>query len=123
MSSLNRPLAGDALLFDLAEEIDATRAAHPPEQAGRTARTLLKNGPLRVTLILLQAGGEIAEHTASGPITIHVLRGVIRLNIAGHEHRIAAGQIVSAAAGVHHAVAADEESAFLLTVVQPPRGE
>lgn len=121
MSSLNRPLAGDAMLFDLGEEIETARAAHPPAQAGRTARTLLKNGPLRVTLILMHAGGEIADHTAPGPITIHVLRGSIRFTIGGEEHRISAGQVVSAAAGVRHAVAADEEAAFLLTVVQPQR--
>jgi len=111
------------MLFDLAKEIDAARAAEPAAQTRRTARTLLKEGPLRVTLILVHAGGEIAEHTAPGPITIQVLRGSIRLRVAGTEQRIEEGQIASLAGGVHHSVAADEEAAFLLTVVQPQRSD
>jgi quercetin dioxygenase-like cupin family protein len=122
MTSLNRPLAGEAIVFDLAREIESTRAAHSPEQAGRTARTLLKDGPLRVTLILLQAGATIAEHGADGPITIHVLSGSIRLDVAGQQHALGAGQLVGAGAGVRHAVAADEDAVFLLTVVLPVTG-
>lgn len=119
MSSLNRPLAGRSMLFDLATEIENARAAEPAGQNRRTARTLLKNGPLRVTLILIHSGGGIAEHTAPGPITIHVLRGSIRLTLDDGEQTLAAGQIISLAGGIRHAVAADEEAAFLLTVVQP----
>lgn len=118
MTSLDRPLSGDVLTFDLADEIDAARAAHAAA-AGRTARTLLKDGPLRVTLILVHAGGTIPPHSADGPITIHVLSGSIRLDIAGREHHVTAGRIVAAAAGVEHAVAADEDAVFLLTVVKP----
>ena len=123
MSSLNRPLAGDAMFFDLAEEIEQMHAAEAPAQTRRTARTLLKNGPLRVTLILLHAGGEIADHTAPGPITVQVLRGSIRFRVEDNEQRLAAGQIISLAAGIHHSVAADEDAEFLLTVVQPQRSE
>ena len=119
MSSLNRPLAGDAMFFDLAEEIEHVQAAEPAAQTRRTARTLVKNGPLRVTLILMHAGGEIAEHTAPGPITVQVLRGSIRFRVEDNEQRIDAGQIISLGGGVLHSVAADEEAAFLLTLVQP----
>ena len=119
VSSLNRPLAGDAMLFDLAAEIETARSVEPAAQTRRTARTLLKNGPLRVTLILVHPGGEIAEHTASGPITIQVLRGSIRLRIDNEEQTLSAGQVIGLAGGIRHSVAADEEAAFLLTVVQP----
>jgi len=119
VSSLNRPLAGDAMVFDLATEIETARAAEPATQTRRTARTLLKNGPLRVTLILVHAGGAIAEHTAPGPITVQVLRGSIRFRISDHEQTLSAGQVIGLAGGIRHSVAADEEAAFLLTVVQP----
>lgn len=108
-----------AIFFDLAEEIEHMHAAEPSSQTRRTARTLLKNGPLRVTLIVIRAGGEIAEHKAPGPITVQVLRGSVRFRVGNIERRIDAGQVISVAGGVHHSVAADEDAAFLLTVVQP----
>lgn len=123
MTSLNRKLAGEAMLFDLGQEIETTRAAQPPARAGRTARTLLKDGPLRLTLIVLHAGGEIAEHSTDGPITIHVLTGTIHVRISGGEHLVAAGQLLGAGAGVRHSVTADATAAFLLTVVQPDHAD
>jgi quercetin dioxygenase-like cupin family protein len=121
MSALDRRLAGTTMFFDLQEEIAATRAARSSGDSGRTARTLLKDGPLRVTLTLLDAGGVIAEHSADGPITIHVLSGTIRLRIDGHDHVIESGRMAAATAGVRHAVAADTDAVFLLTVVLPQR--
>ena len=119
MSSFDRSLAGSSPL-DLAHEIAQARAGHATRGAGRTARTLLKDGPLRVTLIVLQAGARIAEHSADGPITVHVLEGTIRMVIGGVEHRISAGQLIGAGAGVRHDVAAEEDDAvFLLTVALP----
>src|SRR5690606_10990920 len=64
MSSLDRTLAGADLHFDLDHEIESVRDSHA---AARTARTLVKDGPLRVTLTVMRAGGEIAEHAAEGP--------------------------------------------------------
>ena len=123
MTSLNRTLSGKAMVFDLAEEIEATRVGRASQQAGRTARTLLKDGSLRVTLILLDAGCDIAGHSAEGPITVHVLRGAIRLNVEGDEHTLRSGQLLSVGAGVRHAVVANENAAFLLTVMLPARAD
>jgi quercetin dioxygenase-like cupin family protein len=115
MTSFDRPLADSAMVFDLDTEIE-TAISRSPQSASRTARTLLKDGPLRVTLIVLRGGGEIAEHSADGPITIHVLRGAMRLTVGDTVHTLRAGQFVSAGAGVRHAVAAGEDAVFLLTV-------
>jgi quercetin dioxygenase-like cupin family protein len=119
MTSLDRPLSGDAMVFDLAQEIETARAAHSPAQTCRTGRTLLKDGPLRITLIIMQAGGEIPEHSAEGPIAIHVLTGSIRVDVAGQHHPLGTGQILAAQAGIRHAIAADQDAVILLTVVMP----
>lgn len=119
MSSLNRPLSGTPIIFDLAREIETAQAARPPQPTGRTARTLVKDGSLRVTMILLDAGAEIAEHSAEGPITVHVLQGAVHMHIEGQDHRIGAGQLLTTSAGVRHTVAADVDSVFLLTVSLP----
>ncbi|MEX0906803.1 MAG: cupin domain-containing protein [Gemmatimonadota bacterium] len=121
MTSFDRPLAGSTMLLDLAEEIERTRAARSGGDTGRTARTLIKDGPLRVTLVVLEAGAEIPEHTAQGPITVQPVSGSIRFRVAGEEHVVATGSLLSAGAGVPHAVATDDGAVFLLTNVQPPR--
>jgi len=122
MSSFNRPLSGKALLIDLAHEIEAAQAARSAQPSGRTARTLVKDGPLRVTLILLDAGGEIAEHHAEGPISVHVISGTLRMRIDEEEHQIEEGQMLTVSAGVRHDVAADTDAVFLLTVAFPGHG-
>ena len=120
MTSLDRPLSGDTLLFDLAAEVDSARTAITGD-VGRTARTLVKDGPLRVTLIVLVAGAVIPEHSAEGPITIQPISGTIRFRTADGEETVGTGMLLSAGAGVRHSVASDEGAAFLLTVMHPPR--
>ena len=119
MSSIDRPLSGDVLRFHLEEE--RTRVNDPLllERHGRNARTLIKEGPLRVTLIMVRAGGRIATHRADGPITVHVLRGDIQLRVGGREHRLAAGDLLAVNAGLEHEVGSDGGGTFLLTIVQP----
>jgi quercetin dioxygenase-like cupin family protein len=116
MSSIQRPLSGDVLLLDLGEERGHAADASILERSGRNARTLLKEGSLRVTLVVLAPGGEIAEHHAPGPITVQPLEGRIRFTVAGQEHDLGPGQLLSVGAGVRHEVRSDDGAAFLLTV-------
>ncbi len=123
MPSIQRPLSGDILVFDVDEERE--RAADPElvERSGRNARTLLKNGPLRVTVVALGAGGELAEHETAGPITVQVVEGRIRFIAGGKEHDVGPGQLLAAGPGVRHRVTSTEGASFLLTVCQIPHGE
>lgn len=117
MSSIDRPLSGDVLRFDLAAERGRVNDPTRLERHGRNARTLLKEGPLRVTLVMVRAGGQIAAHRSAGPITVHVLDGDIRFRAAGQEHRLSSGDLLAAAAGLEHDVTSDGGGTFLLTVV------
>jgi len=117
MSSIDRPLHGDVLRFDLAAERGRVNDPALLERHGRNARTLLKEGPLRVTLVTVRAGGQIAAHHAAGPITVHVLDGDIRFRVAGQEHRLTPGDLLAVATGLEHDVASDAGGTFLLTVV------
>ena len=118
MSSIDRPLSGDVLRFRLEEERGHVHDPLLLERHGRNARTLLKEGPLRVTLVMMRAGGHIAAHRADGPITVQVLDGDIRFRVAGQEHRLAAGDLLVVNAGLEHDVASEGGGTFLLTVVQ-----
>lgn len=112
MSSVERALSGDVLVVELHDE----PGAEP--HAGRLARTLVKNGPLRATLVTLAPGGDIPEHHAEGPITVQPLQGHLRFTALGTVHDIGPGQLLSLGAGVRHAVASTEGATFLLTVAK-----
>ena len=117
MPSIDRPLSGDAMLFRLAQ---AGRAELIDEELladrKRTARTLVKEGPLRVTLVGLAAEGTMAEHRAEGPITVYVLAGRIRFRTEADEWILVEGDLLSLPAGVAHSVDSDQGGEFLLTV-------
>ena len=117
MPSIDRPLSGKPLHFRLG---DGQRSELIDEgllsRAGRSARTLVKDGPLRVTLVALGPGGELREHQADGPITVHVLSGQIHFRVGGDSRTLEAGDLLSLGAGVPHAVQSAGGGEFLLTV-------
>lgn len=119
MPSIERPLEGDVLLHDLQEEFDTTADVAILERSGRNARTLIKSGPLRVTLVVLARGGEIPEHSAEGPITVQPVEGSILFTAQGKSYAIEPGQLLSAGPGVPHAVSSEGGGAFLLTLCNP----
>ena len=116
MSSMHRSSSGEVLVHHLTEDerlVDQTLLA----QHGRSARTLVKQGPLRLTLIALAPGGDIAAHRASGPVSMHIVEGEIVFAALGHEYVAKPGDILVMAAGVEHAVRSETGGVFLLTVV------
>jgi quercetin dioxygenase-like cupin family protein len=118
MSPVRHQVTGSALVVDLAEERRILR-----EQLAtttRSARTVVKNGPLRATLMGLAAGGELAAHKADGPITVHVLEGAIEFEAEGRTYPLPAGSLFALDAGIVHAVRSREGGVFLLTVAAPP---
>jgi quercetin dioxygenase-like cupin family protein len=115
MAPVRRSLAGDVLAFDLAEEMRLVR----DELTGgrvRSARTLVKDGPLRLTIVGLGAGGALTEHEAAGPISIQVLDGELELNAGGEIRAHRAGELVALDQRVRHAVASASGAMFLLTL-------
>lgn len=124
MPAIQRPLSGDVMVFQLNEERERAWDPATLQKHGRSARTLLKDGPLRVTLVVLGPGGELAEHSAAGPITVQPLDGAIRFAVDGQTYDIAAGEMLTAAAGLPHTVSSVDGAAFLLTVaLEDAQGE
>ena len=123
MSPADRTLASDALRFRLEEEQARLNDPALLERSGRNARTLVKQGSLRVTLVRVGAGGKIAPHRAAGPITVQVLEGDIRFHAAGRDHRLAAGDLLVLDAGVEHDVNSDSGGTFLLTLLHLEPGQ
>lgn len=116
MPSIDRPLSDDVLVFALDAELGRAADTSSLERSGRNARTLVKSGPLRVTLVVVAAGGDIAEHEADGPITVQPVQGRIRFTAGGRDYDLGPGELLSLGPGVRHSVSSEAGGAFLLTV-------
>lgn len=116
MSSINRPLTGPMLSFDLERQMEELRGDEAYRRSGRAGRTLAKSGRLRIVLTAMGAGVSIGTHQADSPMTVHVLRGHIRYRAGGEEHELRQGQLLFFGPGDAHDIRAEEESALLLSL-------
>ena len=116
MSSINRPLAGPMLSFDLERHLTELKQDEAYHRSGRAGRTLAKSGRLRITMTAMTAGNVIGTHQAESPMTVHVLRGHIRFRAHGQQHDLRQGQLLFFGPGDAHDIRAEEESVLLLTL-------
>ena len=121
MSSLRRRLAGEALHVQLAKEAEQLEASDILRATGHSARTLVKEGPLRITLIVLAPGGHIAAHRTEAPVSIQALQGALRLRVGQRATlvELAAGELLMLGPGVEHDLSSETGGMVLLTVVRP----
>lgn len=105
--------------FDLSKELERARESESWRQGKHSARTLLKTANLRLVLIAMHERDRIEEHRAPGPISIHTLRGHIRITVGNDAIDLPAGQVLTLEQAATHAIVAVAESAFLLTIAWP----
>ncbi len=119
--SIEGTLSGPLLEFDLAGELDQLhRDESWLQPTGRSSKTLVKHPDLRIVLIAMKANTRMHEHTAAGRISVHSLKGHIRLHLPGRTVDLPAGRLLALDQCVPHDVEATEDSAFLLTLSWPP---
>ena len=116
MSSINRPLTGALLRFDLEQHLTELRQDEAYHRSGRAGRTLAKSGRLRITLTAMAAGNVIGTHQADSPMTVHVLRGHIRFRTGEEHEELRQGQMLFFGPGDAHDIRAEEDSVLLLTL-------
>ena len=114
---LTRHLAEPELRLDLPVELALLRRPDTVLLNGRSGRTLVKDGALRVTLVALAPGGSMARHEAPGPILVQPVDGEILLTVGERRHALRPGELLSLGAHVPHSVESRTGGAFLLTVV------
>ena len=112
-------LAGPTLTFDLAAELKQLRQEESYRDGDRNARTLVKEGGLRIVLTALKDGARLREHSAPGPVAVQTLDGRVRLHAADETVDLPVGGLLALDGNVVHDVEALEESAFLLTIAWP----
>jgi quercetin dioxygenase-like cupin family protein len=109
-------ISGNVLTFDLkrthADLIERARAA----KAGRTATTLVKEGPLRITLVAMKQRVSLQEHQVAGAVSIQALRGRVAVEADGTRSDLRAGPLLVLDADVRHRVMAVTDCAILITM-------
>ena len=108
--------AGDEHLFDLAASARDLQREEQEARDGHRQVTLVHDHGITVVLFDFEAGGRLASHSADGQVMIHVIAGMIDVVTATARHSMAAGSLLTLAAGVQHDVTAREPSHMLLTV-------
>jgi quercetin dioxygenase-like cupin family protein len=104
------------LQIDLQEVITWLRSEPRAGERGHRQETLYRQGGYTVALFAFDRFTGVSEHKANGIVTMHVLRGCMKITAAGQAHELRAGQMLILAPGMAHAVAAEEEGEMLLTV-------
>ncbi len=116
MASINRPLAGPMLTFNLEQQLAELQREEAYRRSGRAGRTLAKSGRLRVVMVAMATGNEIGTHQTDSPMTLHILKGHLRFRAGDEEHELRQGELLFFGPGDAHDIRAVEESALLLTL-------
>lgn len=106
----------DAIARDL---IEAART----DADGKAARTLVKSPELTTVVTALRKGAILREHSAPGPVLVIPLIGRIRFEAPARSASadLDERRVLAMSPGMRHAVAADEDAAFLLVLGGRPR--
>ena len=84
--------------------------------AGILSKILWKNDDCQYSLFCLAAATEISEHTSTRNATVQILEGTGSLILNGETISLVPGLFIFMAANAPHAVSADSNLAFMLTL-------
>jgi len=85
-------------------------------EQGIVSKAVVENEHHKIVHFVLAPGQELSEHTASVPAVIHVVRGSGTVVLDGVAHEATPQTLFYMPANLKHAVRADEELVFLLTM-------
>ncbi|MGM3306129.1 cupin domain-containing protein [Anabaena sp. WFMT] len=84
--------------------------------SGVLSKVLVKDTACQYTLFCLAANTEISEHTSTRNATVNVLEGGGLLTLSGEEIKLEPGVFVFMPANAPHALQAESNLSFLLTL-------
>jgi quercetin dioxygenase-like cupin family protein len=88
--------------------------------AGIRRRTLVSGERMMQMLVTLEAGSHLPEHQHPHEQLTHVLRGRLRLTVAGVAREVGPGQSICIPGGTPHAADVPEDT-LVLDTFSPPR--
>lgn len=102
--------------FNLDEIVARLRSEPNAGEGGRRQQTLHRQGGATIALFVFDRFAHLPEHKTNGMVSMHVLRGRLKITAAAQVHDLRGGQMLILAPGVPHAVAAEEESEMLVNI-------
>ena len=93
------------------------------KESDRNSITVLKTDGMRIVLIGLHAGAEMAKHTANGHISVQVLEGQLKFTTDAKSVELSKGQMLALHERIPHSVHAIKETVFLLTLTTTLAGK
>ena len=102
---------------DVSEVVSSVEEELPIPHRATTSRALLDNDLVRVVAFAFDTGERLTEHTAAGPVVVHLIEGRLRFEVDGAEHALAAGDCVYLAPGAPHALEALEPARIALVLL------
>ena|SRR5690349_6982337 len=112
----DRQVDAALVTIDLPAFMTQIRNESPWKSGKRNAITVFKTNGLRIVLIGLHKGTEMARHTADGIISVQVLEGKMQFNTDAKSVELTQGQLLALHERIPHSILAVEETIFLLTL-------
>jgi quercetin dioxygenase-like cupin family protein len=110
----DRPIDAALVKIDLPVFMKQIKEESPWKEGKRNAITVFKTNGLRIVLIGLHEGAEMAKHTADGIISIQVLDGQMQFITDRQSVKLSKGQMLALPERLPHSVIAIKETIFLL---------
>ncbi len=88
-----------------------------PEK-GVLSKEIVKNNKVDVSLFCMAAGTEIDEHTSTKQGCIYVIEGKGIFNLEGKDTEMKEGKFIFMEENVIHSLKADENTAFVLSLIK-----
>ena len=112
----DRSIDGALVTIDLPLFAEQIKQESSWKDSDRNAITVFKTNGLRIVLIALHEGAEMARHTAGGIISLQVLEGELQFNTDTQSVELNKGQMLTLHERIPHSVRAIKETTFLLTL-------
>ena len=113
---IDRPVNGELVTIDLPMFKKQIKEELTWKSGKRNVSTVFKTNGLRIMVIALHKGTEMARHTADGIISVQVLEGQMQFNTDGKSVELSEGQMLALHERIPHSILAVKETIFLLTL-------
>ena len=112
----DRSIDAALVAIDLPAFVKQIKEESTWKESDRNAITVFKANGLRIVLIALHKGAEMARHTADGIVSVQVLEGKMQFNTEWRSVELSKGQVLALHERIPHSVLALKETIFLLTL-------
>ena len=116
-------LDGPLVPINIPAFIEQLKQESARKETDRNTITVFKTDGMRIVLIALHAGAEMAKHTANGHISVQVLEGQLKFTTDVKCVELSKGQMLALHERIPHSVLAIQETIFLLTLTTTSAGK